>query len=100
MEKQEPVGNFVQHPSNGLWEQDGYGDNPDASPLYAHPGAQAQPAPSVPEGWKLVPIEPTHEMVKACASAARAYMQEYGENSPRRVMWAAMLAAAPKPEGE
>ena len=51
MERQEPVGKFVQHPSNGLWEQDGYGDNPDANPLYALPGAQAQPAPSIPEGW-------------------------------------------------
>jgi hypothetical protein len=37
MEKQEPVGQFIQHPSNGLWEQDGYGDNPDARPLYALP---------------------------------------------------------------
>ena len=45
MEQQGPVGKFVQHPSNGLWEQDGYGDNPDASPLYALPGAQAQNVP-------------------------------------------------------
>lgn len=44
MEKQGPVGQFIQHPSNGLWEQDGYGDNPDAKPLYALP--VAQPAPS------------------------------------------------------
>ena len=42
MERQEPVGKFVQHPSNGLWEQDGYGDNPDARPLYALPGAKTQ----------------------------------------------------------
>ena len=42
MERQEPVGKFVQHPSNGLWEQDGYGDNPDARPLYALPGAQGE----------------------------------------------------------
>ena len=40
VEKQKPVGQFIQHPSNGLWEQDGYGDNPDARPLYALPGAQ------------------------------------------------------------
>lgn len=44
MERQEPVGKFIRHPSNWLWEQDGYGDNPDARPLYALPGAQAQPA--------------------------------------------------------
>lgn len=42
MEKQEPAGKFIRHPSNGLWEQDGYGDNPDARPLYAIPGAQTQ----------------------------------------------------------
>lgn len=40
MERQEPVGKFTQHPSNGLWEQDGYGDNPEASPLYTLPGAK------------------------------------------------------------
>ena len=42
MEKQEPAGKFIRHPSNGLWEQDGYGDNPDARPLYALPGAQGE----------------------------------------------------------
>ena len=42
MERQKPVGKFTQHPSNGLWEQDGYGDNPEARPLYALPGAQTQ----------------------------------------------------------
>ena len=42
MEKQEPVGKFIRHPSNGLWEQDGYGDNPDARPLYALPGAKGE----------------------------------------------------------
>ena len=42
MERQEPVGQFIQHPSNGLWEQDGYGDNPDARPLYALYGAQGE----------------------------------------------------------
>ena len=49
MERQEPVGKFIQHPSHGMWEQDGYGDNPDARPLYAFPGAQAQPAQNVPD---------------------------------------------------
>ena len=42
MEKQGPVGQFIQHPSNGLWEQDGYGDNPDARPLYALPGVKGE----------------------------------------------------------
>ena len=42
MERQEPAGKFIQHPSNGLWEQDGYGDNPDARPLYALPGSKGE----------------------------------------------------------
>ena len=42
MEQQEPVGKFIQHPSHGMWEQDGYSDNPDAKPLYLAPGAQTQ----------------------------------------------------------
>ena len=46
MEKQEPIGKFIQHPSNGIWEQDVYGDDPEARPLYLGPGAQ--PTPSVP----------------------------------------------------
>lgn len=44
--------------------------------------------PAVNGGWKLVPVEPTKKMVKACA-----YMLEYGGNSPQRI-WAVMLAAA------
>ena len=140
MERQDPVGKFVQHPSNGLWEQDGYGDNPDANPLYALPGAQAQPAssipveaigkmladvmavavsngansvsmpdeyvevavwlqgecptqpaPSVPEGWKLVPIEPTPTMVKAGLESSHAL-------NVHRVLvcYDAMIDAAPE----
>ena len=42
MEQQGPVGKFIQHPSHGMWEQDGYSDNPDAKPLYLAPGAQTQ----------------------------------------------------------
>ena len=42
MEKQEPVGKFIQHPSHGMWEQDGYSDNPDAKPLYLAPGAKGE----------------------------------------------------------
>ena len=64
MERQEPTGKFIQHPSHGMWEQDGYGDNPDAKPLYALPGAQAQPAPSVQDGWLPVPEKhPTFDPV-------------------------------------
>jgi hypothetical protein len=57
--------------------------------------ALAGQAPKVPEGFALVPLELTPEMVSAGADAARAYMQHTGGNSPE-VMYRAMLAAASK----
>ena len=42
LEQQGPVGKFIQHPSHGMWEQDGYSDNPDAKPLYLAPGAKGE----------------------------------------------------------
>ena len=45
-------------------------------------------AAPVPEGWQLVPVEPTPEMVKA--SNLISYRDEGQEH------WKAMLAAAPK----
>jgi hypothetical protein len=66
-----------------------------AAKLRGWAAALAGQAPKVPEGFALVPIEPTPEMVSAGADAARAYMQHTGGNSPE-VMYRAMLAAAPK----
>ena len=43
----------------------------------------------VPEGWQLVPVEPTEEMLDA------GYFTNHGAN---RGIYRAMLAAAPKPE--
>lgn len=43
--------------------------------------------PSVPDGWVMVPVEPTREMVKAGASCSSANM-----------VWRYMIAAAPKQE--
>ena len=47
----------------------------------------------IPEGWKLVPIMPTKEMILA------ANPPNQGGNTPRAI-YGAMLAAAPKPGGE
>ena len=55
--------------------------------LYLATGAQ--PAPSVPDGWKLVPIEPTRDMLDR---------MDLGGNMLYR--YRAMLAAAPKPENK
>ena len=61
-----------------------------------HPPEQ----PSVPVGWKLVPVNPTDEMLK------RAQWEEYGESSCHRGavplaevadVWQEFLAAAPQP---
>lgn len=49
----------------------------------------AQPAPIVPTGWKLVPIDPTRNMLD---------IMDLGSNMLYR--YRALLAAAPKPEGE
>lgn len=51
-------------------------------PLYTAP-----PAPAVPEGWKLVPVEPTEEMLRAAFREASVY-------SP--AAYRAMLGAAPE----
>ena len=60
-------------------------------PLPDLPGAQ--PAPSVPAGWKLVPIEPTPEMIDA------AEYVDWGDADVRGSCinaWDRMLAAAPE----
>lgn len=51
----------------------------------------------IPEGWQLVPKEPTKEMESAGACAARKYYERTGGNSPY-LIYQAMLAAAPQPE--
>lgn len=50
-------------------------------------------AKEVPEGWKLVPVEPTEELFEAMDRALRDPMPD----TWRRV-YAAMLAAAPNPD--
>ena len=49
----------------------------------------AQPAPSVPDGWKLVPIEPTQEMLRALIDGANQY-DSWNEG------YRDMIAAAPE----
>lgn len=65
----------------------------DAARLNAAPAQQV----SVPDGWKLAPVEPTHEMLGAalmnqveCLDAIEVIRTDYK----------AMLAAAPAPGGE
>ena len=62
-------------------------------PLYLAPGAQ--PAPGIPEGWKLVPIEPTHEMLDAGEDTFVPTYTGTPVSAPIDV-YCAMLAAAPE----
>ena len=52
------------------------------------------PAPAVPEGWQLVPVEPSESMVSEAIDAGRF------DEDDAVYFWAAMLAAAPKPEAK
>ena len=58
---------------------------------YAQAGRAAPTAPVVPEGWKLVPIEPTQEMIDAHVDGVQSGGMQKG--------YRAMLAAAPGKEG-
>ena len=87
---QEPVARVYRYGSNsngepwhGIHWFNAAIDAPDGTLLYLHP------AP-IPEGWQLVPKEPTENMIKLGAYAER-YSGVYG-------IYKAMLAAAPKPE--
>jgi hypothetical protein len=50
--------------------------------------AQPQQEPVAQQGWKLVPVEPTHEIEKAIARARNLKASE---------IWEDALAAAPQP---
>ena len=57
--------------------------------------AQEPEQPAIPQGWKLVPIEPTPEMMDAAHNVAGCL--SYTEY---RSVFRAMLNAAPTPQGE
>lgn len=57
--------------------------------------ASSMGAPSVPDGWMLVPIEPTEAMAQAGYRA-----RSYGPMWPARSIWTLMLAASPSPSKE
>ena len=51
----------------------------------------APPAPSVPDGWKLVPVEPTPEMMRSGMNVP------FNKAARHNAVYRAMLAAAPTP---
>ena len=50
------------------------------------------PAPAVPEGWQLVPVEPTERMISESIDAGRF------DEDDAVFFWASMIAAAPSPD--
>ena len=72
---------------------------PAGTALYAAPPHQSEhhlemvntPAPSVPDGWKLVPVEPTPEMMRSGMSVP------FNKAARHNAVYRAMLAAAPTP---
>lgn len=68
--------------------REGLDDGYSIVPVYAVP-----PEASVPDGWKLVPIEPTEEMNSAGWDAMNAH-------DAINPTYSAMLAAAPAPENK
>lgn len=70
---------------------------PDSTPLYT------SPPPAVPQGWKLVPIEPTSEIIEAICAAVATCMwpSDYHANVQQvrrrnaKLAYLEMLSAAP-----
>jgi len=86
---EKPVGEFYEY-DPGDWYQRSPGDRgvKKWTPLY-----KVQPAPSAPDGWKLVPVEPTAKMM-----VAGTLVSEFQEDPAG--MYRAMIAAAPAPGGD
>lgn len=96
MEKQEPVATVARVPGedwNGLHFYRDLQGIPSGTKLYTAPVAQAQH--SVPEGWKLVPVEPTEDVLEAIHNGGYV-----GDDQELRWFYQSILAAAPAPGGE
>lgn len=81
-----------------LWREQ---NDPDDKPLYAR---QAPAAQAVPDGWQLVPKEPTPSMMKAGALARHSAACDGGYSivggPAAEPCYRSMLAAAPTYKGE
>ncbi|HBQ7277392.1 TPA: DUF551 domain-containing protein [Klebsiella pneumoniae] len=93
----EPVAYIFKHPAGRLFwaltDESNKGQN-DVMPVYASP----QPAPAIPDGYVMVPKEPTEAMMLHNSGC-----QHHAWDDPdcamrqtRRLIWSHMLAAAPQ----
>lgn len=70
-------------------------------PMFSAENKREAVAAAVPEGWKLVPIEPTEEMIQAANDGDREYtLRNFGDIQTVQQgpydHWCAMLAASPE----
>ncbi|MCG9054427.1 hypothetical protein LH442_00225 [Laribacter hongkongensis] len=72
---------------------------PDDWPGYETRLLYAAPQPSSPPSWKLVPVEPTMEMLNAGVDSGGIGLDYHEAIGRFIVAYSAMLAAAPEPEG-
>ncbi|VEB97390.1 Uncharacterised protein [Cedecea lapagei] len=113
----EPFG-YTDGPRHGMCYEPRHAERlMDAHPLYAAPQLPVWigvdwAAPAVPEGWVMVPVEPTEDMIingfesrpdesfsdekEWEAYEAMSGCQQAAHRA--KLCWAAMIAAAPKPE--
>ena len=61
---------------------------------------KAEAAPIVPQGWKLVPMEPTPEMVRAADDELMTPLSGMSRGSGPVRVYRAMLAASPAPAAD
>lgn len=66
----------------------------EASPTLPHSENPDSPAPRGAQGWRMVPVEPTDEMIEAGYEALEQG-REWGRMQCAPDVWEAMLAAAP-----
>lgn len=78
------------------WNHQQYTDDPDDKEFAKH-FYEAGKRDAVPEGWKLVPVEPTRAMLDA---GHCDLTMAHGIDPMLKYAYSQMLDAAPSPEGE
>lgn len=81
----EPVGDFYEDGKDNWWQIGPHDKVPHVTPLYTAP-----PAPAIPDGWRLVPVEPTDAMTESG-------WDKLNVSGDMNCAYEAMIAAAPTP---
>lgn len=92
--------NALEAARDTLWNQQeiAYGDTPDNRATFTRQASEIVASylnalPPQQEGWRLVPVEPTNEMI----GAGLAERDRPGSGHAVSLIYGAMLAAAPLP---